>query len=327
MSRTSTNYADPALMGLLQSSLTPYNNDLYASNLARLPVLAVHGSHDVNVPPRHSRQHVALVQAWEHDQGHKNKPRKLVEVPKKGHWWGDVLKQPEVYEFINALVGRSRDWAEDREAGYTLTTGNPDESGARSGVRILQLETPGRMARLDVNGPQWQKQPRGEKGMFHGMNVRRFSYQPSLGAEMAMMRLSEGVWSEETTTHKVRRYGPMIRLLATNGPMRIVVDTSNPRLVSIARRYAHDLYVYHRIAVNIISDNEAVDRLSEGRGNIVSIGRPDQNTYTAHLLAQKAIPLTFPSDGVIDLAGRTIYELGSGTSLPFSRSWYAPVTR
>ncbi len=52
------------MMAILHSSLTPYDNDLYASNLARLPVLAVHGEEDDNVPVYHSRVHTALVDAW-----------------------------------------------------------------------------------------------------------------------------------------------------------------------------------------------------------------------------------------------------------------------
>jgi hypothetical protein len=122
----------------------------------------------------------------------------------------------------------------------------------------------------------------------------------------------------------------MIRLLATNGPIRLVVDPSNQRLVSIATRYAHDLYVYHRIAVDIISDTEAVARSStaegeetgNGIGNIVSIGRPDQNSYTAYLLEQSSssIPLSFPSSGEMSLTGRTVYERGAGESSSLHRT-------
>jgi hypothetical protein len=317
-------------MGILQSSLTPYNNDLYASNLARIPVLAIHGSEDTNVPPRHSRQHIALIQAWEHD----NTSKKLVEVPKKGHWWDDVLKQPEVFEFIKSTTVMSgRDWEEDRKNGFTLTSANPDECGGRSGVRILELKVPGRMARLDVNAPQWDKEPRGEKGMFHGMNVRRFSFQPTPTTRATVMACTNGLWGKDTAPRQtVRRYGPMIRLLATDGPMRLVFNPSNQRLVSIATRYAHDLYVYHRIAVDIISDTEAVSRASTaggeetgngvGLGNIISIGRPNQNSYTAHLLEQSSssIPLSFPSSGEMSLAGRTVYERGAGESSSLHRT-------
>lgn len=61
---TSDHYADPILMGILMASLSPFDNDLYASNLVDVPILALHGRNDDNVPVWHSRQHLELVQGW-----------------------------------------------------------------------------------------------------------------------------------------------------------------------------------------------------------------------------------------------------------------------
>jgi hypothetical protein len=304
-------------MGILLSSLTPYNNDLYASNLAHIPVLAIHGSDDENVPPRHSRQHVALIEAWSRNREN----CKLMEVPKKGHWWDEVLSLPDVYEFIeNPSKMPKRDWEADRKKGFTLTTANPDECGGRSGVRILELTIPGRLARLDVNAPQWETEPRGERGMFHGMNVRRFSYQPTQSTGVKIMTQAKGVWEEGTRAEAeveaagTRRYGPMIRLLATSGPMTIVANPSHATAWSIAVRYARDLYLYHRVVVNILTDTTALDDISKDslRGNLVIIGRPDENAFTAHLLKHHTIPLSFPSPGVIQVAEKDIWERGTG---------------
>ena len=137
--RTSHHYADPALMGILFSSLTPYNNDLHASNLAHIPVLAVHGADDGNVPPRHGRSHVALIDAWEGNQ----RDVKFVEIPKKDHWWDDVFRGKEVEEWMKNLPTR-KSWGQQRKDGFTLTSANPQERGGRAGIRILELETPGR---------------------------------------------------------------------------------------------------------------------------------------------------------------------------------------
>jgi hypothetical protein len=126
-------------MGILSSALTPYDNDLHASNLAHIPVLAVHGSEDDNVPPRHSRLHVALISAWEGDQ----RDVKMVEVRKRGHWWDDVFREKEVEAFILGLAGKEG-WDEQRKKGFTLTCANPLECGGRAGIRILELEMPGR---------------------------------------------------------------------------------------------------------------------------------------------------------------------------------------
>lgn len=138
-SRTSNHFADPALMGILKSALTPYNNDLYASNLAHIPVLALHGGADDNVPPQHSRTHVALIAAWE--GSHRN--IKIIEVPQKGHWWEDMLHSEEVTSWIENLPKRES-WNEDRRRGFTITCANPDESDGRAGIRILELAVPGR---------------------------------------------------------------------------------------------------------------------------------------------------------------------------------------
>lgn len=128
-------------MGILMSALAPYNNDLYASNLAHIPVLAIHGSDDSNVPPRHSREHVALVGVWEGDRN----SIKLIEVPKRGHYWEDMLQEEQVTKWIEDLPGR-RDPQADRKKGFTITTANPQESGGRGGIRILEMDTPGRCA-------------------------------------------------------------------------------------------------------------------------------------------------------------------------------------
>jgi len=138
---TSSHYADPALMGVLSASLSPYNNDLYLSNLAHIPCLALHGGSDSNVPPRHSRSHANIISSWQHDKS----AVEVVEVKGKDHWWEGMMRHPRVDSFIKKVFeGAKRDWDEERLKGFTLTTACPDESGGRAGIRIAELETPGR---------------------------------------------------------------------------------------------------------------------------------------------------------------------------------------
>lgn len=124
-------------MGILRSSLTPYDNDLYASNLVGIPVLAIHGSDDDNVSPRHSRAHLAAIAAWAGN----NDLQTLIEVPKKGHFWDDIFKQPKVTQWMDRLPHESD---KRKRYGVTLTCANPLESGGREGERILELKIPGR---------------------------------------------------------------------------------------------------------------------------------------------------------------------------------------
>lgn len=137
--RSSRHYADPALLNLLRTSLAPYANGLDLTNLVHIPVLAVHGGDDDNVPPRHSRAYVATLASY---AGSEDCVR-LLEVEKKGHWWADVLKQREVVEWIERLPGKESAVAQ-LERGFELMCVNPDECGGRAGVRVLEVDVPGR---------------------------------------------------------------------------------------------------------------------------------------------------------------------------------------
>ena len=89
-----------------------------------------------------------------------------------------------------------------------------------------------------------------------------------------------------------RAYGPMIRLLATSGPMIFVVG-SNSNHVKIAKSIAHDIYLNHRTDAEIIDDQEASQRVASGslgEGSVVVLGRPEENRFTRWMLSQGRIP-------------------------------------
>jgi len=128
-------------MGVLSAALSPYNNDLYLSNLVHVPCLALHGGADTNVPPRHSRAYAEIISSWQHDKS----AVEVVEVEGKDHWWDGMMRHPQIAAFIQRVIeSGKRSWEEERRSGYTLTTACPDESGGRAGIRIVELETPGR---------------------------------------------------------------------------------------------------------------------------------------------------------------------------------------
>ncbi|EPQ58538.1 hypothetical protein GLOTRDRAFT_36458, partial [Gloeophyllum trabeum ATCC 11539] len=60
----SAHFIDPALRAILETSLTPDDNDLFLSNLVNTPVLAVHGGLDENVPVWHSREYIGILKSW-----------------------------------------------------------------------------------------------------------------------------------------------------------------------------------------------------------------------------------------------------------------------
>jgi hypothetical protein len=84
----------------------------------------------------------------------------------------------------------------------------------------------------------------------------------------------------------------MIRILATRGTIFIVIGDSAQHL-DIAKRFAHDLYVYHRVDCVILQDEEAFSKVASnqlGAGNLVVLGRPEENRFAEYMIAQKTIP-------------------------------------
>ncbi|KAK8864370.1 hypothetical protein IAR55_001618 [Kwoniella newhampshirensis] len=305
----SNHYADPALLGILHSALTPYNNNLHASNLSNIPIVVVHGANDDNVPPRHSRAHVALISAW---AGQRSSSVTMVEIPKMGHWWDEVLNNEFVIKFIEDLP-RKQSWDEQRRTGYTLTVGNPQECGGRAGIRVVELDIPGRLARLDVNARQWRDGNDNPLDL-RGTNIRRIELNSGPSREV-LTKGSHGVWTSAGPLTAPRAYGPMIRLLSTLESMTIVVSLSNKLHRSIAIRMANDLFVYHRVDCEIIGADEGLERTAQqdiGEGTVIVIGRPDENRYAQWLIAQEKIPLTFPTKSVLLLNDKLVYDRGAG---------------
>jgi hypothetical protein len=317
---TGAHYADPALQGILSAALAPYNNDLYLSNLASVPVLAVHGADDDNVPPRHGRSQTAILSAWLDSASPKDV--RFVEVPHVGHVWDGVLRHPAILHFLATLPPK-KTTDEVRSAGFTLATANPDETGSKAGIRIAELAVPGRLARLDVNARQWRR--RGAPKLdLHGTNVRRIDIV-GWGNEPAQSL----VWSKaerafvDLQPTVPRRYGPMLRLLDSPGPLMLVVGSGpgSDRARSIATRYAHDLRVYHRLDAMLVDEYDALRAVADGsigEGSVIAIGGPEQNQFGAWMLAQKHVPVSFPTRGVMTVEDRVVWEEGTGiiTLLP-----------
>nr|XP_019010945.1 uncharacterized protein I206_04250 [Kwoniella pini CBS 10737]OCF49726.1 hypothetical protein I206_04250 [Kwoniella pini CBS 10737] len=312
----SRHFADPSLIGILSSSLSAYSNDLYLSNLVDIPILVIHGSEDDNVPPRHSRSYVQLISSWAGQQA--SGSVKLIEIPKKGHWWDDVLRLSQVMNFIENLP-RKKSWDEQRKVGFTLTTANPQESGGRAGIRIVELDIPGRIGRLDVNARQWKQSNPSKPLDLRGMNIKRIELISENSGKIETLIKTLNGWKSEDKSNlgpltPPRTYGPLIRILSTNGPM-IIICPNSPRIINIAKKISHDLYLFHRLDCEIIDDKEGLIRIAKneiGQSNLIIIGRPDENLYTNWMIRQNRIPLQFPTKGVMLLKDKVIYDKGAG---------------
>ncbi|PWN23594.1 hypothetical protein BCV69DRAFT_279525 [Microstroma glucosiphilum] len=141
---------DPILRAILDAALNDYRNDMHASNLVGMPLLVKYGVEDDNVPPWHSRAMVSLIDDWNAESAVKEKkwPR-IVEVPHRPHWWDEVLREDDVQAAIDAAES---DPASPRvpPSKFTLTCSDPSEMHGMFGWKILEVDVPGRVARLEV---------------------------------------------------------------------------------------------------------------------------------------------------------------------------------
>lgn len=146
-------YADPALQGILHSGVTMFENDLFASNLVGLDLLVKFGSADANVPPWNPQDMAMVVDGWNQRSGLVGKV-KISEVAGQPHWWDTFFSEDDVQAAIDAACLSSRNANYKMPAApqnFTLTVFNPAEAGSKGGWRISEVETPGRLAKLEVN--------------------------------------------------------------------------------------------------------------------------------------------------------------------------------
>ncbi|KAJ7090213.1 hypothetical protein B0H15DRAFT_779111 [Mycena belliarum] len=270
----SAHFIDPAVRAILESSLTPDDNDLFLSNLVDTPVLAVHGGSDENVPVWHSREAVSVLQAW-------NAAANVTfrEDAQKPHWYSSVLKNDRVQQFLNNLLTSS--FSRVRSNRFTLTVAVPAESGSMHGWKIERLRVPGHLARLTVHSLD-------DKLHVVTSNVDRFTlladmwniesfYVDNNLVAVTPESLHSGVLAFESDGRRGWK-GPQVSariqsFLSTTAPFRLIpLDNSNSRDLSLALRIAHDLNAYHRLDAEIVPDYGGARDLQDCVGNILIIG-------------------------------------------------------
>ncbi|ORY88575.1 hypothetical protein BCR35DRAFT_276583, partial [Leucosporidium creatinivorum] len=328
-------YRDPTLTGILSAGLSPFDEDLYASNLVGILILNRHGAEDDNVPVQHSRQLVSIIDEWSRG----NSSTIYSEVSGAGHWFDEVLNAPIVNRFLDHLISHSnRSQLLTNALEFTLTTANPDESGSKLGFRILELEAPGRLARIEVEVYDLSKSPRlveDPRIRLRTTNVRSFSFGGAVFEEalgflpraLAIDNHSPIPLTTTTTTFSTdgsnpftihtptpRRYGPLISILSSPRPLVLVVGTSGSpsttrHLTSIAERIAHDAYLYGRVDCEVVRDDE-VDETPEG--NVALLGDSYANSVTARWAKSWPTPVSFVSPSAFAINDRLFETPGQG---------------
>lgn len=253
-------------------------------------------------------------------------PHIYSEVLGAGHWFDDVLDTPVVNHFLDDLLSGSNIPLNASEPlKFTLTTANPDESGSKFGFRILELQTPGRLARIEVEIYDSSQSSRIEEASIRlrTTNVRSFSlagavFEESLGFSPRRLAINghsltslpsspslttlttngSNLFSIRTTTP--RRYGSLPSILTSPEPLLLVVGTGGSHsttrhLTSIAQRIAHDAYLYGRVECEIVRD---VDVEETREGNVVLLGDAFANSVTARWSKSWPTPGEFVSQDI-----------------------------
>jgi len=285
-----SHYIDPTLRAVLETSLTPDDNDLHLSNLVDTPILAVHGGSDENVPVWHSREAVSIIKTWA-----SNSNISLREDSMKGHWYPDIFSNEEVQDFIESLLSAPQMFRKQSTL-FTLTATAPENSGSMNGWKIEKLIVPGRVGRLRVHinnnvvqiitsniycfslvGPL-------DGTPYSNLDIRIDNSNithTQLGNRrfpLSFVRDDAKLWEVEVlpTTAVSEPPSRMQTILSSAAPIYFVVsgDLTSPSL-SFATRVVHDLNLFHKLDAQIIFEEEASyseDFNFAVGGNVVYVG-------------------------------------------------------
>ncbi|KAJ3196267.1 hypothetical protein HK101_009532 [Irineochytrium annulatum] len=326
-------YADPMFRGIMESSIAENDVDLYAANMAGVPIMARTGGNDDNVPPLNTRRLVRLVNEWNRNPVSVN----ISEVPGQGHWFEGVVGDDILQEFLDRHLDPNLNPGLPHPKipeAFTLSTLNPASTGSKGGIRILQLEVPYRLATIRVHqiGTHW---------ILNTTNVRRFGFfsrknevkidtwsidgtdfaeTPKIGPTY-LREEGETYWKVATDLLWISEerysstYGPAAQILTHSF---VIVIPSRPTVIDIAvyRRAAQQLatswYMFGRGGTRIIRDVDVRDGLA-AKYHMMVLGGPRDNKFTARRADEgNAMMVEFTESGGIKIDKRKYEAPGTG---------------
>lgn len=284
-------YVDASLRGILESSITDYNSDLHISNLLGIDCIFRMGGDDTNVPPYHLRRMGRL----QYEQGG---DVIVSEIPGQPHWWNGVVDDAQMQQFFDNHLYQAKP---SLPVQFTFTCFNPSVCGTKGGIRILQNQIIGRVAKVRVTqqGSTWYLQTD---------NVRRFVMEPVYGIPVPATIIVNGINISYTsalspnTVCQMVRYGQWTvcsdtkwllseRNPKTYGPLRAVMngailivygtqgDNSNTQAYILQANWiAQNWYYQGRGIVNIISDVEFAEGQQYQQYNYLFLGVTQTNS-------------------------------------------------
>uniref|UniRef100_D8PW24 Peptidase S9 prolyl oligopeptidase catalytic domain-containing protein n=1 Tax=Schizophyllum commune (strain H4-8 / FGSC 9210) TaxID=578458 RepID=D8PW24_SCHCM len=302
-------YADPALNGILDASFAADDNDLFLTNLADIPIYAIHGGADENVPVWHTRELVSTLKTLN--------PKADVtyrEDPGQPHWYDGIFDE-RVDAFIDrvlssptALAAPASPYSKAIER-FTLTVASPTESGTLHGWAVEELAVPGRLAKLSV--------ARTIPGRVDvkTQNVAAFTVDKDVfehlrevtinGKEVELRGLAKGTmrarfsfknkeWDQDDEHHPRQPLRAQSILSTAHGPIKVSVPSLAPDSpeLSLALRIVHDLDTYHKL------DAEIIEGRPNDRSSLVAIQVGKPSDAYCRLLEDDSAVLLPRADGV-----------------------------
>lgn len=329
--RTGDSHADPMLRAILESSIAEHDNDLYAPNLAGIPVLARVGGDDESVPPWHLRRMARLVE--EHGG-----VAAVSEIPGKGHWWGGVVQDEEMEAFFLAHLEA---WPPLPER-FEVVSLNPSSFAGRGGVKVHQHGIPFRVSRVRVDRTDpsllrletenarlirlERSTPDRERALGEEAEAVVVDGTTIPASEADWLCFANGGWRacrpgpgryerERGSTN----HGPARRVL--EAPLTIVYGTlaaDGGARLAMATRMANDLYLRGRGIARVVADEDLTMEEAR-RGNLVVVGGPETNSWAGRL---EGFPVAF--DGREILVGGRRYG-GASTGVLALGPWLREV--
>ncbi|TFK67890.1 hypothetical protein BDN72DRAFT_821909 [Pluteus cervinus] len=316
----SAHYIDPMLRAILETSLTPDDNDLYLSNLADIPILAIHGGDDDNVPVWHGREMVSALLY----RGHDPSKVRFREDPHQGHWYQTVFEGDAIQTFFDNIL-TVPNTLPAKEGSFTLTISSPSDSGSKNGWKIEELLIPGRLGTLTVEYYASTDLPT----KITSRNIAAFTITAAQSFNfMIDGRLVDVPFNPSGDLHFKRtgsvwavslgaelKLPPPTRLQAVlMSPSPITIIINDDEAISAALRVAHDLSTYHRLDCRILfaSNARELDQPPFSSSNIVYIGSPN-TTFVKTILGHERTPAKVSREGHAVIHGHLATGDGLGT--------------
>jgi len=342
--RKNVTMGEPRAQLIWNLGLREENTLMLTENALNLPILAVEGSADDNVPPQQPKMLVDLLTRRGYDVSYK-------EVPGMGHWWNDpdtpgtdcvdaswineFWQKHERNPWPKRVVYRTHNYSVNNHA-YWVTIDRPlkayrdikveAEVTAPRTVKVETVNIEGLTLRLPeelIGGVKAMP----EAGAAHGGRVIvnldgvRLVLNPLADGTYSFHRGKQGIWEAgEVVVPKGAKtralYGPWKQ--AFMRPFVIVygtqgTDEEDEWTLALARSYAHAWWYRANARAWIIADTDTIPEIKEPP-NLILLGGANMNAVTARLEA--GLPIVMRDDGILvggrwipgrDLAAKFVY--------------------